>query len=77
MLLEQSRGKKSKIKIENSEYQIQEIRSRALPQITANGNLTHNPIIQTTVIDGAGFGQPGTTIQAAFGQNGSQQLVSH
>jgi outer membrane protein TolC len=68
---------KAKLKIENSEYQIQEIRSRALPQITANGNLTHNPIIQTTVIDGAGFGQPGTTIQAAFGQNGSQQLVSH
>jgi hypothetical protein len=27
-----------------------------------------NPILQTTVIDGAGFGQPGT-IQAAFGQN--------
>ncbi|MDG2433148.1 TolC family protein, partial [Flavobacterium sp.] len=51
-----------------SEYQIQEIRSRALPQIAANGNLTHNPIIQTTVIDGAGFGAPGTTIQAAFGQ---------
>jgi hypothetical protein len=25
----------------------------------------------TTVIDGAGFGQPGTTIQAAFGQNGT------
>jgi outer membrane protein TolC len=70
-------AKKAKLKIENSEYQIQEIRSRALPQITANGNLTHNPIIQTTVIDGAGFGQPGTTIQAAFGQNGSQQLVSH
>jgi outer membrane protein TolC len=70
-------SKKAKLKIENSEYQIQEIRSRALPQITANGNLTHNPIIQTTVIDGAGFGQPGTTIQAAFGQNGSQQLVSH
>lgn len=61
-------AKKAKLKIENSEYQIQEIRSRALPQISANGNLTHNPIIQTTVIDGAGFGQPGTTIQAAFGQ---------
>jgi outer membrane protein TolC len=43
-------SKKAKLKIENSEYQIQEIRSRALPQITANGNLTHNPIIQTTVI---------------------------
>jgi outer membrane protein TolC len=61
-------AKKAKLKIENSEYQIQEIRSRALPQIAANGGLTYNPIIQTTVIDGAGFGQPGTTIQAAFGQ---------
>ncbi|OYX84421.1 MAG: transporter [Flavobacteriales bacterium 32-34-25] len=61
-------AKKAQLKIENSEYQIQEVRSRALPQITANGNLTYNPIIQTTVIDGAGFGQPGTTIQAAFGQ---------
>ncbi|EJL62364.1 TolC family protein [Flavobacterium sp. CF136] len=61
-------AKKAKLDVENSEYQIQEVRSRALPQISANGNLTHNPIIQTTVIDGAGFGQPGTTIQAAFGQ---------
>jgi hypothetical protein len=34
-------------------------------------SLNYNPILQTTVIDGAGFGQPGTTIQAAFGQNGT------
>ncbi|RTY97306.1 TolC family protein [Flavobacterium sp. RSP49] len=61
-------AKKAKLQVENSEYQIQEIRSRALPQISANGNLTYNPVIQTTVIDGAGFGAPGTTIQAAFGQ---------
>ena len=61
-------AKKAKLEVENSEYQIQEVRSRALPQISANGNLTYNPVIQTTVIDGAGFGQPGTTIQAAFGQ---------
>ncbi|MES2240234.1 MAG: TolC family protein [Bacteroidota bacterium] len=61
-------AKKAKLKIENGEYQIQEIRSRALPQISANGSLTHNPIIQTTVIDGAAFNAPGTTIQAAFGQ---------
>lgn len=61
-------AKKAKLQVENSEYKIQEVRSRALPQISANGNLTHNPIIQTTVIDGAGFGAPGTTIQAAFGQ---------
>jgi outer membrane protein TolC len=63
-----SDAKKAKLKVENSEYQIQEVRSRALPQIYANGGLTYNPIIQTTVIDGAGFGAPGTTIQAAFGQ---------
>lgn len=61
-------AKKAKLEVENSEYQIQEVRSRALPQISANGNLTYNPVIQTTVIDGAGFGAPGTTIQAAFGQ---------
>ncbi|MCD0469637.1 TolC family protein [Flavobacterium sp. JAS] len=61
-------AKKAKLEVENSEYQIQEIRSRALPQISANGNLTYNPILQTSVIDGASFGQPGTSIQATFGQ---------
>lgn len=66
-----SEAKKSKLQIENSAYQIQEVRSRALPQIAANGSLNYNPILQTTVIDGAGFGQPGTTIQAAFGQKWS------
>ncbi|HRN43552.1 MAG TPA: TolC family protein [Flavobacterium sp.] len=63
--------KKAKLKVENSNYQIQEVRSRALPQITANGSLNYNPILQTTVIDGAAFGQPGTVIQAAFGQKWS------
>jgi outer membrane protein TolC len=61
-------AKKSKLEVENSEYQIEEIRSKALPQISANGNLTYNPILQTSVIDGASFGQPGTSIQATFGQ---------
>ncbi|TDX13716.1 TolC family protein [Flavobacterium sp. S87F.05.LMB.W.Kidney.N] len=67
-LVNKADAKKAKLQVENSEYQIQEVRSRALPQISANGNLTYNPVIQTTVIDGAGFGAPGTTIQAAFGQ---------
>jgi outer membrane protein len=62
-------AKKSRLEIENSEYKIQEIRSLALPQITANGSLTYNPILQTSVIDGAGFGAPGTTIKAQFGQD--------
>ena len=63
-----SEAKSAQLDIENSNYQIQEVRSRALPQISANGSLTYNPVIQTTVIDGSGFGQPGTIIQAAFGQ---------
>ena len=63
-----SEAKKAKLDIENSEYKIQEVRSRALPQISANGSLNYNPILQTTVIDGDNFGAPGTTIQAAFGQ---------
>ena len=61
-------AKKAKLQVQKGEYEIQEVRSRALPQISANGNLTYNPVLQTTVIDGAGFGAPGTTIQAAFGQ---------
>ncbi|HSD06500.1 TolC family protein [Flavobacterium sp.] len=62
-------AKKAKLEIENSEYKIQEIRSRALPQIAANGSLTYNPILQTNVIDGAFFGAPGTSKQISFGQN--------
>ncbi|TDO83653.1 outer membrane protein TolC [Flavobacterium chryseum] len=67
-LQNKSDAKKSKLQVENSEYQIQEVRSRALPQISANGSLTYNPILQTSVIDGASFNQPGTSIQATFGQ---------
>jgi outer membrane protein len=64
-----SDAKKARLKVENSEYQIQEVRSRALPKINANGGLTYNPILQTTFLDAGSFGgEPGTTIQATFGQ---------
>jgi len=46
-----SEARKGRLAVENSEYQIQEVRSRALPQITANGNLTYNPILQLTAFD--------------------------
>ncbi|MGL2992736.1 TolC family protein [Flavobacterium sp. TSSA_36] len=61
-------AQKAKLKVENSQYQIEEVRSRALPQITANGSLNYSPIQQTSIIDGGSFGQPGTTIEAVFGQ---------
>jgi outer membrane protein len=62
-------AKKAKLKVENSEYQIEEVRSRALPKISANGSLIYNPILQTTFLDSGSFGgEPGTIIQATFGQ---------
>jgi len=61
-------AKKAKLDIEKGEYQIQEVRSRALPQINANGSLTYNPILQTNILDGAMFGQPGQSVQVSFGQ---------
>jgi outer membrane protein len=48
-------AKKAKLEVENSEYQIQEVRSRALPQISANGSLTYNPILQTVLLMGDFF----------------------
>lgn len=56
-------ARKAKLSIENGEYEIDEIRARALPQITANGNLTYNPVIQTQAIN---FG--GSTTLVALGQ---------
>lgn len=63
-----SDAKKAKLEIENSEYQIQEVRSRALPQISANGNMTYNPVLQLNALPGDFFGAPGTTILAPLGQ---------
>ncbi|MDR6845328.1 TolC family protein [Flavobacterium granuli] len=67
-LVNKADAKKAKLDIENNNYQIEEIRSRALPQISANGSLIYNPVLQTNVLDGAMFGQPGQSIQVAFGQ---------
>jgi len=39
-------AKKAKLNVENSENQIAEVRSRALPQISVQGTLTHNPKLQ-------------------------------
>ncbi len=61
-------AKKAKLSVENAEYQIDEVRSRALPTISANGNLTYNPILQLNALPGDFFGAPGTTILAPLGQ---------
>lgn len=65
-------ARKAKLAVENSEYQIQEVRSRALPTITADGNLTYNPILQQNAVDVGAFGGGPKNIQlVAFGQKWS------
>lgn len=59
-------ARKARLEVENSEYQIQEVRSRALPNLSANGGLTYNPILQQNAVN---FGQ-GTQL-LAFGQKWS------
>src|SRR5690606_5496949 len=55
---------KSRLQVENSQYQIDEVRANALPQINANGGLTYNAILQQTALDFGGeamiitMGQP-------------------
>lgn len=48
-------AKIAKLKIENSEYLIQEARAGALPHINAHGGLTYNPILQETAIPASSF----------------------
>lgn len=64
-------AKKAKLDVENSNYQIQEVRSRALPQISANGSMTYNPILQLSALDLAAFNPNG----AAEGAPSGVQLV--
>jgi outer membrane protein len=65
-------ARKAKLSVENSEYQIEEVRARALPTITANGNLTFNPILQLNALPGQFFGGPeGSVILAPLGQKWS------
>lgn len=57
-------ARKAKLQVENAEYKIQEIRALALPNISGDGNLTYNPIIQQNAVNFPG--QP--TQLFAFGQ---------
>jgi outer membrane protein len=65
-------ARKARLVVENSEYQIQEVRARALPTITANANTTYNPILQLNAVDlGAFSGGPSVVQLVAFGQKWS------
>lgn len=63
-------ARKAALDVENSEYQIDEVRSQALPQINGTGGLTYNPLLQKSALPNI-FGanpNPNETILVAFGQ---------
>jgi outer membrane protein len=60
--------RKAKLDVENSQYQIDEVRAGALPQISGSGGLNYNPLLQLSAIPGELAGQPGQTLLLAFGQ---------
>lgn len=76
-------ARKAKLDVENSEYQIDEVRSQALPQINGSGGLTYNPLLQKSALPNL-FGpnpNPNETILVAFGQkwnaNGGLSLTQN
>src|SRR6476469_3330514 len=61
-------ARKAKLDVENSQYKIDEVRAKALPQVSGSGGLNYNPILQKSALPGDFFGQPGKTVLVAFGQ---------
>ena len=53
-LANKSEAVKARLQVENSQYQIDEVRANALPQISINGGLTYNAILQETALDFGG-----------------------
>jgi len=63
-------ARKARLDVENSEYQIDEVRARALPQVNGNASLTNNPLLQKSALPNI-FGanpNPDETILVSFGQ---------
>jgi outer membrane protein len=67
--------RKARLDIDGGRFKTQEIRSQALPQLTANGSLTYNPIIGQLVIGDQSF-QIGQHWNANGGVQLSQQLFN-
>lgn len=63
-------ARKARLDVENSQYRIDEVRSRALPQISGSSSLTYNPLLQQSALPNI-FGpnpNPDETILVSFGQ---------
>lgn len=63
-------ARKAKLDVENTKYQIDEVRARALPQVNGSAGLTYNPLLQLSALPNI-FGpnpNPDETILISFGQ---------
>lgn len=67
-------ARKAKLDMENAQYQIDEVRARALPQVSGTGGITYNAILPLSALPGELAGQPGTTLFVAFGQKWNSSL---
>lgn len=61
-------AKKSSLDLENAQYQVDEVRAGALPQINGAGSVTYNPMLQKVALPGEIIGMPGETVMVAMGQ---------
>jgi outer membrane protein TolC len=73
-LKHKAEARKAQLDLENSKYEIDEVKARALPQVNGTGGLTYNPILQLSALPGELAGQPGTTLLIPFGQKWSTNL---
>jgi len=70
-----SEALKARLDEESSVYKIDEVKSRALPQLNGSGNINYNPILQLSAVPGELAGQPGTTLLIPFGQKWSSSAA--
>src|SRR5690606_2377614 len=68
-------AKKSTLELENAQYQIDEVRAGALPQVNGAGSLMYNPMLQKVALPGEIIGMPGETVMVAMGQNWQSQAA--
>ncbi len=59
---------KAKLDEQANRYNIKEVKSQALPQVSAFGNFDNNLNIPVQLLPGELIGQPGTTVKAQFGK---------
>ncbi len=67
-LKNKAEAKQASLDLENSEYQIDEVRAGGLPQINGSGTITFNPMLQKVALPGEIIGKPGETVLVAMGQ---------